>query len=290
MIMKNLIKLLFLLIICSGTALAAESTWKVPAEDKAVLSIRMFDEDMSAEGETIYENACMSCHGTPTKADFMLMSPAPGDPAGETIQNRTDGEIFYKIHEGNGGMPSFQDVFSDTEIWSIIAYFRSFNEKYDQPKPDLTGIYIPELEVSVIFDRNLDKLKISVTDKGIPVDSAEVSPYVKAMFGNHLLGKVLTNTDGVAYAQFDPELPGDKEGFVTIIAKVSKGYGYSKVVQKMQIARPHVAVSAIAGRHLWSTDAMAPIWIKFTFFIVVFGVWAVLIYIVFGLMRLRKQV
>jgi len=54
------------------------------------------------------------------------------------------------------------------------------------------------------------------------------------------------------------------------------------------MAKPTIRKSAIEGRHLWSTDKMAPVWLKASFFITVFGVWLVLLFIVLGLRNIKK--
>ena len=56
----------------------------------------------------------------------------------------------------------------------------------------------------------------------------------------------------------------------------------------MQVLKPKVAVSAIEGNHLWSSDANAPAWLKVSFFATIFGVWAVILFVVFKLRRIKK--
>ena len=36
-----------------------------------------------------------------------------------------DGDFFWKIQEGRGDMPSFNDDLSEEQIWEIINYIRS---------------------------------------------------------------------------------------------------------------------------------------------------------------------
>lgn len=266
----------------------SQEKWIVPKEEENKISFFMFNSDMVKDGRQIYENTCQSCHGNPTEADFTLMSPSPGDPASEEFQENPDGSIFYKIKEGRSVMPGFGDLFSDNEIWTIVAYFRSFNSAYTQPKPDLTGIYVPELEVVVDFDYNVDKVIVKVFDKDQPLDSATVAVFIEGYFGNLLLGKKESGVKGILYFDVDTQLPGDVDGNATIIVKISKGYAYKKVVKKFNILTPKVVISAIEGRHLWSTNSMAPIWLIITFLVAVIGVWGVLLYVVLKLRKIKK--
>ncbi len=262
--------------------------WIVPQEESEKLNIRMFDSDMFLEGEIIYENACMSCHGTPTKNDFMMMSPKPGDPASEVFQKNSDGDLFYKIKEGRASMPGFGKVYSDYEIWSLVAYFRKFNKNYKQQLPDLSGIYIPEFSVDLGYDSNIDNIMVKVTDKGNDVEGATVKAYVKAMFGNHLIGSAKTEPNGLAYIQFDPNLPGNTEGDLDIIIKTTKGYGYLKVEDTMKIGKPFVAQESSGLNHLWTDNPVILVLFRIAYFGVVASIWAVIFYVVFSLKKLRN--
>ncbi len=283
-ITMNLILVIFL-----GTSLLAQEQWDVPEVAKSKISFRIFNDDIVDEGRVLYDASCLSCHGNPTQADFTLMVPSPGDPGADSFQSQTDGALFYKILKGRGLMPWFEEAFSEDEIWSVVAYFRSFNEAYKQPLPDLTGIVIPELELELIFDDNIDKLVVKVFDEDNPANDVEVSAYVKAMFGNFRLGKSVSGKKGLAYFDVDPDMPGDSVGNLNIIVKAKKGYGFAKVTKLMKIGTPNNRETVIEGRHVWSTDAQAPLWMKFSFFIVILGIWGVLAYVVYIVYDMKKN-
>jgi len=187
-------------------------------------------------------------------------------------------------------MPDFEDAFSSEEIWNLVAYIRSFNPKYEQPIPDLEGIVIPKFIVKLDFDDNVDKLVVKVLDeeKGTPFEDVSVVGYIKCMFGKYLLGKSQTNKLGIAYFDVDYKIPGDSAGYLNMIAKVSKGYGSAKKTEKMQIANPAKLKSAIEGRHLWSTDNSAPIWLRIIFFASILGVWGTIFFVLIGLKKIGK--
>ena len=266
--------------------------WIVPDKEKNNLSIKTFDEDFALEGQFIYENSCTSCHGNPGKADYSIMSPTPGDIISRRFQRQKDGELFYKIKKGKGAMPAFEDALSQEEIWNLVAYIRSFNESYKQEFPNLEGIVIPKLTLKLDFDDNVDKLVVKVLNEedSSYVEDASVSAYIKSMFGKYSLGKSKTNKLGIAYFDVDYKIPGDSLGNLNIIAKVSKGYGSAKMTEKMQIAKPSEIRSAIEGRHLWSKDNSAPIWLKLFFFASIIGIWGTIIFVVLGLNKIKKVV
>ena len=267
----------------------AQTDWKTPADLDALLSHIVFSEDVSQEGAKIYSSSCISCHGTPTQNNYTPMVPPPGDVSSETIQNQTDGSLFYKIRQGRGAMPGFANALSEEETWQLVAYIRSFNETYTQKLPDMDGIDIPELKLTLGFDDNVDKLVVKVSDeKGEPQENASVSTFIEGMFGNHLVGKSNTNELGIAWFDFDSKIPGDAEGNIKILVKAGKGYGSAKLSETILAAAPTIKKSAIEGRHLWSKARKAPIWMIIIFNLIGVGIWGAIIYIVVGLRRIKK--
>jgi len=288
-ILKNsklvFIVILFLLV---SVYTLAQTIWEVPQKANDKISFQMFNEDMANEGRILYESSCASCHGTPDEANYALMVPSPGDPAEEKFQNQTDGSLFYKIQIGREEMPKFDDVYSEDEIWNIVAYFRSFNQSYTQPIPDLEGIVIPEFDIKLSYDENVDKLVVKVKTDGTTGLDVEVSAFIKSMFGKYSLGKTLTNHVGIAYFDVDSKIPGDSLGNLTAIVKVKKGYGFGKVTEKLQMGTPTISKSAIEGRHLWSTDESAPFWLDFIFHSTIIFIWVAMFIVIYQLRKLKK--
>lgn len=267
----------------------AQEAWIVPDAAKEEVSIFTFDEEFARAGGVIYNNACTSCHGDPTQGNFTPMAPPPGDVASVTFQDQQDGALFHKIAKGRGSMPGFGDALSAEDIWSLVAFIRSFNEDYKQPVPDLEGIEIPVLALKLGFDDNVDKLVVKVFDEeGEGVPGASVSAFVKGLFGNMLLGKAQTNELGISYFDVDSKLPGDSEGNIEMLVKASKGYGSVKEIQKLNITEPNIAESLIAGRNLWSVGKKAPIWLIAMFTVSLIGIWSAIVYVVLGLRKIKK--
>lgn len=284
--MKNYILLIFFVLNFGFVVNAQE--WTVPAEEAEKVSPYIFEEDMVADGEVLYENSCTSCHGTPTENNFMPFSPPPGDPASEQFQSQPDGALFYKIQKGRGVMPVFENILAGEEIWSLVAYIRSFNKEYVQPEFDYGDEVLSELKFDLDFDENIDKLVVKVFSDGEVEEGIDVSAFVVGMFGKFPLGKTKTNELGLAYLDVDPSLPGDKQGNLDILVRVKKGYAIEKAITSMRIAEPAQQTSLIEGRHLWSTGDKAPIWLLVTFSSIVVGIWGAILYIIFGLLRLKK--
>lgn len=76
-----------------------------------------------ASGQTLYNQACVSCHGTAARGDR-----APSLATGNFPHGNADGEIFINIRGGIRGtqMPGFNQ-FSTDQIWQIVTYLRSLS-------------------------------------------------------------------------------------------------------------------------------------------------------------------
>ncbi|MEN8202060.1 MAG: cytochrome c [Bacteroidota bacterium] len=281
--------LTMLLLVCCSAVAVAQEQWLAPETYDEMLSFLIFDEEIELEGKLTYTRSCRSCHGTPTKEDFTIMSPSPGDVASEKFQDQTDGSLFYKIQKGRGSMPSFEKAHSEEEIWSLVSYIRSFNSDYQQTLPDLEGIEIPNLALHIGYDENIDNLVVKVSsDTPEPMADASVKAYVVGMFGKYSLGSEKTNELGIAYFPIDSKIPGDAEGYLDVQVKALKDYGTAKFVGKVKAGAPSIKKSAIEGRHLWSPARKAPVWMIIIFNIIGIGIWVCIVYILFGLRRFKK--
>jgi mono/diheme cytochrome c family protein len=78
-------------------------------------------------GREIYVNTCIRCHGIDGKGTLgMKLVPSPADLTSPVVQNRLDGTLFRRIHEGkpNTAMGAWKYSLSDEEIWDVLAYVR----------------------------------------------------------------------------------------------------------------------------------------------------------------------
>ncbi len=85
-------------------------------------------------GREIYTNTCIRCHGIDgTGALGINLVPPPTDLTASAVQNRLDGTLFRRIHEGkpNTAMGAWKHSLSDEEIWDVLAYVRTFRVEAD---------------------------------------------------------------------------------------------------------------------------------------------------------------
>lgn len=88
-------------------------------------------------GREIYVNTCIRCHGIDGKGTLGIkLVPPPADLTSPAVQNRLDGTLFRRIHEGkpNTAMGAWKHALSDEEIWDVLAYVRALGvESNGQP-------------------------------------------------------------------------------------------------------------------------------------------------------------
>lgn len=85
-------------------------------------------EGDAVSGREIYVNTCIRCHGIDGKGtQGITLVPPPADLSSSSVQNRLDGTLFKRIHEGkpNTAMGAWKHALSDDEMWDVLAYVRT---------------------------------------------------------------------------------------------------------------------------------------------------------------------
>lgn len=79
------------------------------------------------KGKKLFLSNCAYCHGEDTRgmtAEEAGLDTSPPDLK-KRLDNHTDGDFFWKIQQGRGEMPSFQESLSEQEIWHVINFIKS---------------------------------------------------------------------------------------------------------------------------------------------------------------------
>jgi mono/diheme cytochrome c family protein len=78
-----------------------------------------------SEGEALYANFCVHCHGATGGGDGKVGLKLPGPPpayTSATIKNLSEGKIFHSITYGKGMMGPHQSLLTAEERWKLVYY------------------------------------------------------------------------------------------------------------------------------------------------------------------------
>ena len=289
---------LILLMIVFGTVRLSAQEWIAPAESNTKLSPFAFTDSVKKAGEVLYLTNCKSCHGDPGKNNPVRLVPLPPDPASDQMQKNTDGSIFYKLTAGRGPMPSFKNTLSATDLWRIISYIRSFNNKYVQEVAPSIGPGASLEQVKILITRIKEKNQVQVEISSLkekirqPVANAEVKLFVKRYFGNLLIDEArTTDHQGIVRFGFPATLPGDADGNVQLVAKPSDetAFGEMKADTTLSIGVATFRPPLNEPRALWNVVQKTPIWLLLTYTFSVLAVWGLIIYVLLLVRMIHKS-
>jgi hypothetical protein len=286
-------RFIIIIILLFSSLLLMAQDWIVPGDRKGKLSPFLFNEVSLKAGARLYTINCLSCHGTPGKGNYINLVPPPGDPATEKIQRNSDGEIYFKVTNGRGPMPSFKNALSSNDIWNVISFLRSFNTKYVQSvMPVIKSAAYPDAEIGISFmagpERDIILMKVVATGEKstVPVINAGVKLYIKRAFGMIPVDEdKTTDLQGIAAFRIPAGLPGDTAGNVHLSARFTDEELFGAVSKDtlFQAGLVTIPESLVKDRAMWNTVRKAPVWIILTYGLGVLGVWGFILLVLFKL-------
>lgn len=115
-----------------ATALSAKDAWTAPESAAAVKNPLTDNATAVAAGKKIYEDRCADCHGSKGKGDgpgAADLDPKPGDLSKSSMNDQSDGALFWKVTEGKKPMPTYKSKLSEEQRWQVVNYVRTLAPK-----------------------------------------------------------------------------------------------------------------------------------------------------------------
>lgn len=122
------------LLLLQESAPAPAPVTPIPADAARMVNPYKPTPESQARARKIYGYDCALCHGESgdgkgeAAVDMKLKMRNFTDP--ETLKDLTDGELFYIIRHGKGGMPAEEEGRAkDEDVWNMVVLARSFAKK-----------------------------------------------------------------------------------------------------------------------------------------------------------------
>ena len=122
-----------------------------------------------------------------------------------------------------------------------------------------------------------------------PVAGETVKVYVPRMFSNLLIGELTLDDAGTSTLEFPSDLPGDKDGNLTIIAKFEENATFGNVEKREILNWGLLTDYSVPATHraLWTKTA--PKWMIYTLSVLLAGVWGHYLFAIISLIRIRMN-
>ena len=292
--MTKTIFLLFAVMLCFLQPGRAQE-WLIPEDQKNIENPSPYNLSNVQKGKELYLNNCKSCHGDAGKNNGLPLVPPPPDVTSEQMQANSEGELYYKITHGLGGMPQFETTLSEDDRWRLVNYISNYN-----PANTPVLVEAPPREAKLMASVNETKKLVEIfaeveNEDGHFVSLAEtpVNISVQRAFGNLPLSTVLTDDEGHAEFAVPETLIGDESGMATIVVELEDNFTNGQfVIDAAQIGQPKPLPKLIRKGVLWSTNDNVPMWLLLSYIGAVLGAWSTIGYVafqIFKIWRIGKQ-
>ena len=133
------------------------------------------------------------------------------------------------------------------------------------------------------------KATVMENGKEKPVTGEVVKIYVPRMFSLLPIGELTLNDAGEASIEFPSDLPGDKEGNVTLIAKFEENPTFGNVEKRETLKWGLTTDYSVPTSHraLWTKTA--PKWMIYTLSVLLTGVWGHYLFALISLIRIKMD-
>lgn len=174
-------------------------------------------------------------------------------------------------------------------MWSFSTGFAG-NDTIEASTAELS---VKDVILEVSYNQPDSTKNISVkaytinNGKEVPVAGEPVLVYVPRMFSLLQIGEITLDDNGTGILDFPSDLPGDKEGNISVITKFEENATFGNV-EKMASLKWGISTDysqPSTHRALWTKTA--PKWMIYTLSVLLIGVWGHYLFAFISLIRIR---
>lgn len=201
-------------------------------------------------------------------------------------EGKSDSEGVVTVALGRVDM-----TYDESGIWPFSASFAG-NDSIEAGTAEISvrnaSLTMTCDEADSIKKVNLHAVKYD-NGKMIPASGEILTVYVPRMFSLLPVGEVTFDDEGNGSVDFPSDLPGDKDGNLTIIAKFEDHpeFGNIEKIAVMKWGIPPMPSAHVSHRALWTKTA--PRWMIYTLSILLAGVWGHYMFAFISLIRIKKD-
>jgi hypothetical protein len=133
------------------------------------------------------------------------------------------------------------------------------------------------------------KAEKSENGKMVPLSGEAITVYVPRMFSYLPVGEATFDDEGNATLEFPSDIPGDKDGNITVVAKFEEHAEFGNIETKTTLGWgvPPASPAQIVHRALWTKTA--PRWMIYSLSVLLIGVWGHYLFAIISLIRIRRD-
>ncbi len=280
--------LLLLVFLLPVLVFAQNDSTAAPEESSLISPSINFTITQKATVITLKADVTAKINGSFTKLQghsiqFFTETDSGFSKTGEAVTNR-NGTAVFDVKPGNA------TVSADGKMHFKASF--AGNETFETAEEELAVkrgiIEITPVKEDSVLSVQLKLVDVSTgTEAAIPETGLLV--LVKRMFKPLKIGEGTTDESGMATIEIPGNLPGDETGKLTLYGRLedSDEYGNIEAETSQQWGIPVSHEIEKQPRALWST--LPPMWMLITFIVLMTTVWGHYFYIIYELVRLKKE-
>jgi mono/diheme cytochrome c family protein len=112
--------------------------WAAPKHSALQVNPVPSDSKSISEGKNIFAELCARCHGDQALGDGPDSSGLSVKPTNLKAMSggHPDGDFAWKIKNGRGEMPGWEDDLEKKEVWHLVNYIQSLKEHPQAKEPE----------------------------------------------------------------------------------------------------------------------------------------------------------
>jgi hypothetical protein len=167
-------------------------------------------------------------------------------------------------------------------VFNVLAQDTATESTFKDVVLNMTLTEVDSIKTVTVTAQTLDN------GKEVPVSGETVSVFVPRMFSNLVIGELTLDDAGTASLEFPSDLPGGKDGNLTIVAAFIDNSTYGNV-EKRETIHWGVATDYLPTSHRALWTQRAPRWMIYTLSVLLAGVWGHYIFAIISLIRIRIE-